>query len=57
MLAFCFALLPMRNPLRRYYGRNDPHSTTFSCYRRQPFLGSVREELRSEKVHAKSEKD
>ncbi len=32
----------MRNPLRRYYGHNDLHFITFSCYRRQPFLGTVR---------------
>src|SRR4051812_16477728 len=30
----------MRNPLRRYYGRGDLHFITFSCYRREPWLGS-----------------
>ena len=34
--------LPMRNPLRRYYGRDDLHFITFSCYRRRPFLGTPR---------------
>jgi len=32
----------MRNPLRRYYGRGDLHFVTFSCYRRQPLLGTRR---------------
>ena len=32
----------MRNPLKRYYGRDDLHFVTFSCYRRRPFLGTVR---------------
>jgi len=31
----------MRNPLRRFYGRGDPHFVTFSCYRRLPLLGTV----------------
>lgn len=31
----------MRNPLKRYYGRGDLHFVTFSCYRRQPFLGAA----------------
>jgi hypothetical protein len=30
----------MRNLLRRYYGRGDLHFITFSCYRREPWLGS-----------------
>jgi putative transposase len=32
----------MRNPLRRYYGHGDLHFVTFSCYRRQPLLGTRR---------------
>jgi putative transposase len=32
----------MRNPLRRYYGHGHLHFITFSCYRRQPLLGSRR---------------
>jgi putative transposase len=32
----------MLNQLRRYYGRGDLHFITFSCYRRQPLLGSPR---------------
>src|SRR5258708_21629383 len=32
----------MRNPLKRYYGQGDLHFVTFSCYRRQPLLGTVR---------------
>jgi len=31
----------MRNPLKRYYGRDDLHFVTFSCYRRLPFLGTA----------------
>ena len=31
----------MRNPLKRYYGRDDLHFVTFSCYRRRPFLGTT----------------
>ena len=31
-----------RNPLQRFYGRQDLHFVTFSCYRRRPYLGSVR---------------
>jgi putative transposase len=31
----------IRNPLKRYYGNGDLHFVTFSCYRRQPLLGSV----------------
>jgi putative transposase len=40
----------MRNRLRRYYGRGDLHFITFSCYRRRPFLGSVRARHRFTKV-------
>lgn len=29
-----------RNPLKRYYGENDLHSVTFSCYHRQAYLGT-----------------
>jgi putative transposase len=32
----------MRNPLKRYYGRDDLHFVTFSCYRRRPYLGTAR---------------
>jgi REP-associated tyrosine transposase len=32
----------MRNPLKRFYGQGDLHFVTFSCYRRRPFLGTVR---------------
>jgi putative transposase len=31
-----------RNPLKRFYGRRDLHFVTFSCYRRRPYLGTVR---------------
>ncbi len=31
-----------RNPLKRYFGRGDLHFVTFSCYRRRPYLGTVR---------------
>ena len=31
----------MRIPLRRYYGRGDLHFITFSCYQRQPLLGTA----------------
>ena len=31
----------MRYPLKRYYGRSDLHFITFSCYHRQPFLGTA----------------
>jgi putative transposase len=32
----------MRNPLRRHYGQGDLHFVTFSCYRRRPYLGTIR---------------
>jgi len=32
----------VRNPLKRFYGRRDLHFVTFSCYRRRPYLESVR---------------
>jgi putative transposase len=32
----------MRNKLERRYGDHDLHFVTFSCYRRQPLLGSAR---------------
>jgi hypothetical protein len=32
----------MRNPLRRRYGRGDPHFVTFSCYCRRLLLGTAR---------------
>jgi putative transposase len=31
----------MKNKLLRYYGRNDLHFVTFSCYERRAFLGSL----------------
>ncbi len=31
-----------RNPLKRLYGRRDLHFVTFSCYRRRPYLNSIR---------------
>src|ERR1700676_3838509 len=31
-----------RNALRRFYGSGDLHFVTFSCYRRWPYLGTVR---------------
>lgn len=30
-----------RRPLQRFYGRNDLHFITFSCYHRLPLLGSA----------------
>ena len=33
---------PKRNALRRLYGSGDLHFITFSCYRRRPYLGTVR---------------
>ena len=36
------AMTYTRNPLKRHYGKNDLHFVTFSCYRRRPYLGSVR---------------
>ena len=32
----------VRQPLIRFYGRRDLHFVTFSCYRRRPYLGTVR---------------
>jgi len=34
-------VFPMRNPLRRFYGRGDLHFITFSCYRRRRYLGTA----------------
>lgn len=31
-----------RHPLQRFHGRRDLHFVTFSCYRRRPYLGTVR---------------
>jgi putative transposase len=39
-----------RNALRRFYGRNDLHFVTFSCYRRRPYLGRVRARNRFVKI-------
>ena len=33
---------PLRNALKRYYGRGDLHFVTFSCHRRKPYLGTRR---------------
>ena len=38
----CAGLSPMKNKLKRYYGRKDLHFITFSCYQRRPLLGSAR---------------
>ena len=32
----------VRHPLKRFYGRRDLHFVTFSCYRRRPYLATVR---------------
>jgi putative transposase len=40
----------MRNPLQRHYGRGDLHFITFSCYRRRPYLGTVRARNRFVKI-------
>jgi putative transposase len=32
----------VRHPLKRFYGRRDLHFVTFSCFRRRPYLGTVR---------------
>jgi len=39
-----------RHPLKRFYGRGDLHFVTFSCYRRRPYLGSVRARNRFVKI-------
>ena len=39
-----------RNTLRRFYGSGDLHFVTFSCYRRRPYLGSVRARNRFVKI-------
>jgi putative transposase len=31
-----------RHPLQRFYGRRDLHFVTFSCFRRRPYLATVR---------------
>ena len=35
-------MIVVRHPLKRFYGRSDLHFLTFSCYRRRPYLGTVR---------------
>ena len=40
----------MRHPLKRFYGRGDVHFITFSCYRRQPLLGTARARNRFVKI-------
>ena len=32
----------VRHPLKRFYGHQHLHFVTFSCYRRRPYLGSMR---------------
>jgi len=39
-----------RNALRRFYGSGDLHFVTFSCYRRRPYLGTVRARNRVVKI-------
>ena len=39
-----------RNTLRRFYGSGDLHFVTFSCYRRRPYLGTVRARDRFVKI-------
>jgi putative transposase len=39
-----------RNALRRFYGSGDVHFVTFSCYRRRPYLGTVRARNRFVKI-------
>jgi len=39
-----------RNALRRFYGSGDLHFVTFSCYRRRPYLGTVRARNRFVKI-------
>jgi REP element-mobilizing transposase RayT len=41
---------PIRNQLKRYYGRGDLHFVTFSCYRRKPYLGTRRARDRFVKI-------
>jgi len=40
----------MCNLLQRYYGRGDLHFITFSCYRRQRYLGAARARDRFVKI-------
>ena len=39
-----------RHALKRFYGRNDLHFVTFSCYRRRAYLGTTRTRNRFVKV-------
>ena len=39
-----------RNALWRFYGSGDLHFVTFSCYRRRPYLGTVRARNRFIKI-------
>ena len=48
--AFAMAMERQRNPLKRFYGRNDLHFVTFSCYRRRPYLATIRTRNRFVKV-------
>ena len=36
------AMKVVRHPLKRFYGHRDLHFVTFSCFRRRPYLGTVR---------------
>src|SRR5689334_2591147 len=40
----------LRHPLKRFYGRRDLHVVTFSCYRRRPYLGTIRSRNRFVRV-------
>jgi hypothetical protein len=42
ILTFSPAMKVVRHPLKRFYGRHDLHFVTFSCFRRRPYLGTVR---------------
>jgi putative transposase len=39
---FTFAMEHRGSSLKRFYGRNDLHFVTFSCYGRRPYLGTIR---------------
>jgi len=41
-LVFLSAEIPVPVGLKRYYGKGHLHFITFSCYRRLPFLKTVR---------------
>lgn len=41
VLNFVTAIEHSRNPLKRFYGRNDLHFVTFSHCLRRPYLGTI----------------